>query len=229
MVRSLCSPNTAKRRTGGPLSRLPLLAVLCVLALGSRVPRSGGNTPHCSGYVTWDTVCIEMCRLNITMYMLNKTSLFCGDPKIILKVLKQFCSEATCWTVFLSTLTSDTSMCHCNSQTLQEVAMLRSHQFTQIQRFPANSVRRCNFNTSPQLSRKFDKSLSSPTTFSLPRLHQGRKFCPADTVQTLAVRICCKQWEWLHQTWKPMSSENSEIDLASIFIIFREVCVALFT
>src|SRR4029434_6591078 len=43
-------------------------------------------------------------------------------------------------------------------------------------------MRCCNFNT---LSRKFDKSLSSPTTFSLP-LHQGRKFCPADTVQTLA-------------------------------------------
>src|SRR4029434_995508 len=55
--------------------------------------------------------------------------------------------------------------------------MLRSHQFTQIQRFPANSARRCSFDTSPQLSRKFDKSLSSPTTFSLS-LHQGQKFCP---------------------------------------------------
>src|SRR4029434_11173307 len=70
-------------------------------------------------------------------------------------------------------------------QTLQEVTMLRSHQFTRIQRFSANSVRRCNFNTSPQLSCKFDKLLSSPTTFSLP-LHQGQKFCPVDTVQTLA-------------------------------------------
>src|SRR4029434_1511385 len=60
----------------------------------------------------------------------------------------------------------------CHNQTLQEVAMLRSHQFTQIQRFPANSARRCNFNTSPPLSRNCDKSLSSPTTFSLP-LHQG--------------------------------------------------------
>ena len=62
---------------------------------------------------------------------------------------------------------------------------LRSHQFTQIQGFPANSAQRCNFNTSPQLSRKFDKSLSSPTTFSLP-LHVGGKFCPVDTVQRLA-------------------------------------------
>src|SRR4029434_529965 len=75
------------------------------------------------------------------------------------------------------------------NQTLQERAMLRAHKFTQIQRFPANSARRCNFNTSPQLSRKFDKSLLSPTTFSLP-LHQGRKFCPADTVQTLAEFSC---------------------------------------
>src|SRR4029434_5526419 len=74
---------------------------------------------------------------------------------------------------------------HDNIQTLQDFAMLRSHQFTRIQRFPANSVRRGNFNTSPQLSRKFHKLLSSPTTFSLP-LHQGRKFCPVDTVQTLA-------------------------------------------
>ena len=71
-------------------------------------------------------------------------------------------------------------------QTLQDFAMLRLQLLTQIQRFPANSARRCNFNTSPQLSRKFNKSLSSPTTLSLPSLHQGRKFCPADMVQTLA-------------------------------------------
>src|SRR4029434_5189103 len=70
-------------------------------------------------------------------------------------------------------------------QTLQEVAMLRSHQFTRIQRFPANSAQHCNFNTSPTLPRTFDKSLSSPKTCSLPRLHQGRKFCPADTSRVL--------------------------------------------
>src|SRR4029434_247762 len=84
-----------------------------------------------------------------------------------------------------------------DSQTLQEVAMLRSHQFTQIRRFPANSARRCNFNTSPQLSRKFDKSLSSPTTFSLP-LHQGRKFCPVDTGATLAEFQRCKVTNYIY-------------------------------
>src|SRR4029434_11303437 len=110
---------------------------------------------------------------------------------------------------------------------------LRSHQFTQIQRFPANSVRRCNFNTSPQLSRKFDKSLSSPTTFSLPRLHQGRKFCTADTVQTLAEFSSVVNDENGYTRGgngtQPMSSDNSEIDLASIFIIFCKVRMALST
>ena len=44
-------------------------------------------------------------------------------------------------------------------QTLQEFAMLRSHQLIPIQQFPANSARRCNFNQSPQFSRNFIESL----------------------------------------------------------------------
>src|SRR4029434_3272404 len=91
------------------------------------------------------------------------------------------CGRSTAMTASQNSLTD----CRTANQTLQEVAMLRSHQFTQIQRFPANSAQRCNFNTSPQLSRTFDNLLLSPTTFFLP-LHQGRKFCPVDTVQTLA-------------------------------------------
>ena len=40
------------------------------------------------------------------------------------------------------------------------------------------------------------------------------------------VLIRCKQWEWLHQTWKlnaaHVSTEDSEIDLASIFYNFPQ-------
>ena len=52
-------------------------------------------------------------------------------------------------------------------QTPQDLAMLRSQLLTQIQPIPVNSARRCNFNQSPQLSRKYDQSSLSPTTPSL--------------------------------------------------------------
>src|SRR4029434_7856592 len=103
--------------------------------------------------------------------------------------------------------------------------MLRSHQFTRIQRFPANSARRCNFNTSPQLSRKFVKSFISHNF--LPSATPRAEILPcghgADTSRVL---IRCKQLEWLHQTWilntAHVHTEDSEIDLASIFYNFPQ-------
>src|SRR4029434_4362837 len=99
------------------------------------------------------------------------------------------------------------------SQTLQEVAMLRSHQFTRIQcnvailthhrNFPANLTNHCHL---PQLPpfRGYTKGGNSPLQSSengYTRRGNGTQ---------------------------PMSSKNSEIDLASIFIIFCKVCVARF-